>query len=175
MRRWIGSSVLAIGLGAGICHGAVQNSITEAHVDSKGRVHIRLANGVEKLIRLEKGQVGSDGIQIAADGSAVGWLVEVPNCCTSYPIPLEIRIYFVHGTRRQFGDGMMVCEWKFMDGGRRVAYNTDTVHGNFEPQCLLVYTATGKTLQHWERGDGPLPDWAQGFADSVGSLIQEGP
>jgi len=166
--------IFALGsLAAGVSRGAVQNPIVEAHADNKGQMHIRMKDGAEKVIPADKEQVGADGIKISPDGSAVGWMVEVPNCCTSYPIPVSIMVYSARGKLQRFGDGMMIGDWKFLEGGRKIAYNTDTVHSNLAPQCALVEISTGKTLGHWQRGDGPLPTWAQGFADQVGSTTNE--
>lgn len=119
-------------------------------------------------------QVTVEAPVIANDGRTVAWLVNVPNCCTSYPIPMTIVLYRDGRIIRRISNGRAIFKFKFVKGGDQIAYFSDTVHSNSGPECIFVSVSSGKTLGDWTRGDGPLPSWAEVFAVDVGS-VEESP
>ena len=100
--------------------------------------------------------------QIADDRRTVGWLIEYPNCCTSYPVPLVLVIYRDGRPLLRLRDGLMMYRWYFLEGGREVVFHADTVHFNRAPHAVRVETATGGVL---ERFDGMVdersPAWTR--------------
>jgi hypothetical protein len=52
------------------------STVTKAHADSKGILHIITADGRDHTIRPKKWQSGFGDVQVAPDGKTVGWLVE---------------------------------------------------------------------------------------------------
>ncbi len=74
---------------------------------------------------------------ISPDRRAVGVQAMFKNCCTSYDIPLQLVIYSQGKTHRF--EGLVIFDWHFADGGRRVVFSQQTVHF----ACLV----------HWELRD----------------------
>ena len=76
-----------------------QSVYGQADIDSAGRLRIVLANG--RIIRpaMDSQQVGFEQVAISSDHRVVGWLALYPNCCTSYPIPLELVLLRADGRR----------------------------------------------------------------------------
>jgi len=155
-------------------------NVTSAAIGKDGLVHIRRSDGTEFVAPRETSpvslagahdlQVSVDALVIANDGRTVGWLVNVPNCCTSYPIPMTIVLYRDGHIIRHISNGRAIFKFQFVKGGEQIAYFSDTMHGNLGPECVLVSVSSGKTLGDWTRGGGPLPFWAEVFAVDVGPL-----
>jgi hypothetical protein len=132
--------------------------------DPDGTIHIVLAGGKQTTIARQKDQVGTDDIQIASDHSAAGWTELYPNCCTSYPIPLNIAVYRDGRVRRRFKSGLMIYKWQFWKGGKQIAFCSGTVHGDQGVTCELHDVASGHNLASFERMPTEhSPDWAQGL------------
>jgi hypothetical protein len=118
-------------------------------------------------------QVSVEQPVIAKDGLTVGWTVNFPNCCTSYPIPLMLVIYRDGGILRRIipRRTLFVFRWFFLNNGSEVAYLSDTLHGNLAPTCELLDVNSGRTLEQWHRGKSKaLPKWAEPFAKDIGDL-----
>jgi hypothetical protein len=185
MRRSVSFAILLLVMvlcsEAMLCRAEIRaNNVTSASIGKDGLIHILLSDGAEFVAPRETRPVspaGADDMQvsveapvIATDRRTVGWLVNVPNCCTSYPIPVTIVLYRGGHIIRRLSNGRAIFRFQFVKGGEQVAYFSDTVHSNLGPACVLVSVRSGKTLRHWTRGDGPLPDWAEAFAADVGSV-----
>jgi hypothetical protein len=166
----IGILVIAVSFAVGLCaqsRGRESHGVEEVHVDADG--HVRVSeNGHEVIITTEKGQVSVEPPVIAQDRRTVGWLVNFSNCCTSYPIPMSIVVYRGGSILRRIANGRAIFRWQFMKKGEQIAYLSDTVHGNLDPECRLVNVDSGRTIHKWSRGDGALPSWATAFAQDVG-------
>lgn len=75
-------------------------------------------------------------------------------------------IYRIGGPIKRMGNGMFICDWRFLDGGKRVAFATNTVHGDLAPHFELHDTKTGRLLGKWEGHlIGNSPQWARGLRD----------
>ena len=137
-------------------------SVGKAYIASDGSIHIIYSDGKDVKPPKEKGQVDCSSPHVAEDKQTVGWLVEYPNCCTSYPIALTLVIYRSGNVIRRFNDGMLIANWRFVKGGKNVAFYTDTVHGGLAPHYELRNVLTGALLDKW---DGDLsatsPGWAK--------------
>jgi hypothetical protein len=104
---------------------------------------------------------------VASDGRTVAWVVNFPNCCTSYPIPLTLVIFRDGTIVRRFG-GMPIWKFSFESGADRVAIYMDTLHGQSAAWCQLREIASGKVLSEWRLTDGkPIPAWAQPFGTEL--------
>jgi len=68
-------------------------TVSRAYVGSNGAVRVVRADGREVVIPKEKEQQGAEELQISDNHKTLGWLVEYPNCCTSYPIPMTVVLY----------------------------------------------------------------------------------
>lgn len=156
---------------------ATDRRYVRAAVDHAG--HLRIVDSRKRttIVKKERDQVGFDQIRIAKGGRAVGWLALFPNCCTSYPIPLELVVES-GGRRRHFtGIGMPVFQWRFMNGGARVAFQQETVHGGFSIHYEMRDVGSGRLLGQWEPTYGSdnrvqeeqqPPQWVRDFNAAVG-------
>jgi hypothetical protein len=139
--------------------------VTRAYVDSDGALHIVGASGHETKPGKDKDQVAFSSPQIALDNQTVGWLAEFPNCCTSYPIPLSLVIYRNGNVIQRFHDAQMMVSWRFLADGKRVAFCTNTVHGDIAPHCELHDVNTGRQLQVFDgSSNDKRPTWMDGLS-----------
>ena len=140
--------------------------IEKIYVDSEGVAHVVESDGADHPQPKEKDQVTCSLPKVADDKRTAGWLVDVPNCCTSYPISLELLLYQPGKPVQRLGDGMLIADWHFLDGGKRVAFSTNTVHGDLAPYYELREVDTGKLLSHWKGHlNAKSPKWAHELTD----------
>ena len=160
-----GTYVLYVYAACLAAHGAfASTAIGRAYVDATGRAHVVYEDGRDTRVPAEKDQVSCDKPAIAPDRRTAGWLVNVPNCCTSYPVPITLVIYRSGRVIARIGDGMMLYGWKFVDGGRKVAVSSGTVHGMTFVHFTLYEASTGKLLATWDgHEDDTPPDWGTGI------------
>lgn len=138
-----------------------------ASIDGNGQLRIGPAFGKEIVPRRLPTQTAFSDPRIAPNGRAVGWLVEYPNCCTSYDIPLKLAVLNSGRVRHLFGGSQMIWDWDFKDDGRNVAYSTGPTHGG-AAECTLADVETGKIVAHWwVRDDQTPPVWAQSLRRQV--------
>jgi hypothetical protein len=140
----------------------------ETTVNDAGELRIVTGTGSAILIRKQRDQVGFDQIAISPTGQSVGWVVLEPNCCTSYPIPLQLVIYS-DGARRTFtGLGLPIWHWRFTAGGRQVAFHQETVHGGLGTHYELRDVDSGRLIAQHTPKAGPdnqilpgqtVPEW----------------
>jgi hypothetical protein len=129
-------------------------------VDSTGAIAIRTL-GHRTLIRApDSGQVGVDQVAISPDRRAVGWLTLFANCCTSYPIPLSLKVY-AQGIQHSFtGIALPIWRWRFEAGGAHVAFYQETVHGGMGTHYELRAVDGEELLDQYEPTDSlPPPPW----------------
>lgn len=138
-----------------------QERLASVSVDKDGALRITTTTGQVIVPEREPErewigkQVGCDKIQISPDGQSVGWVALYPNCCTSYPIPLALVVYS-NGVKRSYsGNGVPIWRWRFMDEGRRVAFQQETVHGGFSINYELRDVRTGELVSEYEPEYGP--------------------
>src|SRR5258708_33613387 len=142
------------------------SSVTRVYLDAKDVLQIVEQNGREVVPRKEKDQVAFSSPAIAPDRKTVGWLVDVPNCCTSYPIAVTLVVYRSGKVIRRLGNESMIADWGFRAGGTQVAFYTNTVHGDLAPRYELHDVKTGRPVARW---DGHLteasPSWTAGLPE----------
>ena len=129
---------------------AAAESYLKAVIDKTGQLRITTNKREEILFKKKADQVGFDQVAISPDGRTVGWVGLFPNCCTSYPIPLGLMIYF-HGRMRTFtGNGLPIWRWSFEAQGKRVAFEQETVHGGMGVHYELRDVATGRLVGEYD-------------------------
>jgi hypothetical protein len=154
--------------------------IDEAQPDSgynTGPLHIVYSDGtevVQKLPPLKKSTetetvfnaVGFSGVQLADDGRTLGWTVDVENCCTSYPIPLEVAVFRAGKVLHSFHE-RVAWKWMFLPGSKQIAIVWGATHGPEVGDYQLYDIASGR-LRAEVFGDEDIqrlkpdaPEWAK--------------
>ena len=116
-------------------------------------LRIERAKGRAVVLRKDGEQVGFDKLAISKDGRSVGWLALYPNCCTSYPIPLKLRVCS-RGHVRTFEGDLPIWRWKFTGDGRQVSFEQETVHGGLGIHYELREVATGRLIAQYDPPPG---------------------
>ena len=140
--------------------------VEKVYVDSHGIVHVVENGGTDRAQPKEKDQVSCSQPKASEDKKTAGWLVDFPNCCTYYPISLQLLLYQPGKPVHHLGDGMLIADWHFLDGGKRVAFSTNTVHGDMAPHYELHDVDSGRLLSHWNGHlNAKSPNWTRGLTD----------
>jgi hypothetical protein len=140
-------------------------NVSRAYCGKDGKAHVLNHDGAERTFPVEPGQVGCEHITIAADGRTVGWSVLIENHGTSYPIAISV-IFYRDNKRTVITPAQAVWEWRFIDGGKRVAVLSGPVHGGAR-EAKLHDPRSGKVLAAWE-GKTTAPAWAKGWEEKFG-------
>ena len=129
---------------------------------SDGRAHVVSVAGKDTAIAPEKDQAGIQSAQLSEDRTTAGWLVEYPNCCTSYPVALTLVIYRSGRIVRRLTPGWMIFDWRFLEGGKKIAMSAGTVHGMTYRSLSLYDVVTGRMEDHWDGAfEATPPAWAR--------------
>jgi hypothetical protein len=153
-------AVLAIGSVS-----AAVETYQTASIDQNGQLRIVTTDRREIVPKKERDQAGFDKPAISEDRRVVGWLALYPNCCTSYPIPLKLMTY-ANGKRRTFtGAGLPIWQWRFVEGGKQIAFEQETVHRGLGVHFELHDTGTGRLIAEYSP-DAPgaptlVPQWVR--------------
>lgn len=126
-----------------------------ASVDKSGQLHIKTSNSRNIIIQKDSAQVGFDDIVISDDGLNIGWLALYNNVATSYPIPLELKVYTSGEIHKFTGIGLPIWQWDFTEDGKHVAYEQETVHGGWGVHYELRVIATEQLIEMYEPEYGP--------------------
>lgn len=126
---------------------------------------IILSDGTEVRPQARKEQIGISSPAISTDSLAAGWLMDTNFCCTSYPIDLEVFVFKVGQPTRFFtGDGRAIFRWHFVEGGKRVAFYQDFLHGTSAPHYELRDVASGRLVAKWDSDlSSNAPVWTKKF------------
>jgi lysophospholipase L1-like esterase len=136
--------------------GDAEHTYDNAVVDDAGRALVMEADGQAISIPRDSDQVGFDRPAVSADHRSVGWLALYPNCCTTYPIPLEL-VVIANGTRRSFHGALPVWKWTFSADGTQIAFMEGTVHGGGGEHYELRDVLSGRVVSTYD----PEPDKPQ--------------
>ena len=147
-------------------------AVKKAYVDKAGRAHIVTSDGGDHTIRPEKWQAGAgfEDIKIASDGVTAGWLADQEfapfdgAANYSYPRALELDIWRSGRVIRKFpAPSLMIGGWRFLKGGKEIAFHIVPPHGMEFYECFLFDVDSGKELAQWslDRKDYVIPDWAK--------------
>jgi hypothetical protein len=116
----------------------------------------------------EDDQLGYGDPVISEDGKAVGW-TGLFKYATSYPVSWTLVIYS-SGKIHHFGvgGGMPIAKWRFEERGKRVAFQTETLHGPAREFYEMRDTASGRVIARIGPADAPikpLPKWSEGLQE----------
>jgi hypothetical protein len=146
------------------------------HIDDNGLLRIETSNSEEIIFEKDSAQVDFDNIRISDNGNAVGWLQLYKNSSTSYPIPLELKIYSGGQIHIFTGCGLPIWLWNFTAGGKQVYFKQETVHGDFGIHYELREVFTGQLIDDFNPKYGPdnqplkiqgnVPMWVEELDDS---------
>jgi hypothetical protein len=144
-----------------------QARFRQADLDSTGQLRIVLSTN--KILRppRDSNQVAFGQVALSGDRRTVGWVALYANCCTSYPIPLELVLLGPDGHRTVFSNGSPIWQWSFSANGRNVVIRQAPVHGDAPEHYELHEIATGRLIATAERDrsrPGALPEWARAAA-----------
>ena len=145
---------------------ASAQTVVRAFCGNNGKAHVLYAGKSEKIIPPEGEQVGCGDLAIADDRRSVGWAVQVENCCTSYPIAVEL-VVLRDGKKTVISSDQTIYQWRFVDHAEKVAMLSGPVHGGAS-QADLYDSRPGKKLKTWN-GSGDAPKWAEGWKDEFTS------
>lgn len=136
-------------------------------VQPDGRIRV-LEAGTHKaplaIVPKEPNQVSARALAVAPDRLSAGWLVELPNCCTSYPIPMTLVIYRTGGLPLlRLGTGQGIWAWAYREGGAQVAFYAAPTHGEAIYDYQLRDVRSGRLLDTWmgRPGDDRAPGWTR--------------
>lgn len=99
-------------------------------------------------------QQGFGKPRISRDGRYVGWLALLPNCCTSYPVPLTLVVLDTsHHLHRIVGAGMAIFSWDFSPDSSSVAYMQTVLHGSNYEHYELRAIADDRLIAEYDYPD----------------------
>ena len=134
---------------------AASERYVRAAVDDAGALRIVTTEGRSIDMPKQQDQVDWDEIALSPDGRSVGWLALYPNNATSYPIPLKLMIYRAGKLRAFTGNDLPVWRWHFTAGGRRIAFEQETVHGRSGVHYELRGVGDGRLIAEYSPNVGP--------------------
>src|SRR3954471_10658751 len=106
-----------------------QERYATVSLDSAHQLHITTSRGRRITPRKIGDQTKFDAPRISADHKSVGWLAVHPNCCTTYPVPIELVVLSA-GKQHVFrGADLATWRWAFTADGKRVVLEQGAVHG----------------------------------------------
>jgi hypothetical protein len=124
---------------------------------------VELSDGGNDVIRRKDGssiplpqfryQVELSAPKVSDDGKRVGWLVHLPNCCTSYPIPVLLVVFKDGRVERVTEDGPAISDWTFVDKGTAVSYWTGALHSTNYRSFYLRDIRTNRLLATYDYPD----------------------
>jgi hypothetical protein len=139
-------------------------SVAAASVGPDQQIHIVYSNGSEYTVPMEKDQVDCSSVKVADDKRTVAWLVlEKPECCTNYPIPLSLVIYRNRKVIQHIAGEPMIWGWQFAKAGSQVALAVGPQHGEIGVHFELHDARTGRLLDEWDGLNKKSPAWVSGL------------
>lgn len=162
------AAAIALGVSAMASGGlaAAGPLIERAQVTGDGRVEIfEAARREPRSVAKAPDQVSIRALAVAPDRASVGWLAEMPNCCTSYPVPLALVVYRPGLPMLRLGNGMAIWGWGFRERGSQVAFVSSPTHGDFPGTYQLYEVRSGRLVATWtgRAGDERAPGWTAGL------------
>jgi hypothetical protein len=110
---------------------ALAGPYATVQLDDDGKhLVITTTDGRTVVPRKLSGQVGFENAMVSKDGRRVGWLALYPNCCTSYPIPLQLVVLDADKRLHAFKGRMAIFGWCFLGNGDEIAYRQTVLHGS---------------------------------------------
>jgi hypothetical protein len=110
---------------------------------------ITTKSGVIQAPSTEEDQQSFSNPAVSQDGRTVGWLAEVGNCCTSYPLPLALVIFKGGKVAYRFHETTAIWRWSFLAGGSEVGYQWTWPHGFVPTYYVRRSLKTGAVLSEF--------------------------
>lgn len=122
-----------------------------------GSLHVVYSDQTEVIEKLPAKQKSTDnsvvlneeGItepRMDEDKRTIAWTEQFDNSGTSYSIPLVLAVYRSGKNIVEIEQGQMVWNWRFLDGGKRIAAVWGPVHSSDIGDYQLYDTETGKMI-----------------------------
>lgn len=96
------------------------------------------------------GATGFEKPKLSLDGKLVGWLVDIPSCCESYSVALELAVTDTLGGLHVFSPAQGIVGWCFSKDSRAVVLSTATLHGPTDESFELYRVEDGKLLKQFD-------------------------
>jgi len=139
--------------------------VAKVYLSSSGTVHIIHLDGTDTEIPKQEGEVGCSEPIISDDRKSVGWVVDYDTGLpSSSPASGMLVIYRIRGPVLRLGGMPIIWKWRFLAGGKQVAFYTNTVHFARSPHFELRDVQTGRLLEKW---NGPLDEKSPAWTDSL--------
>jgi hypothetical protein len=141
-----------------------QTTFRRANVDSTGQLRIVLSNQHTISPARASDQVAFEQVSLSSDRRVVGWVGLYPNCCTTYPIPMNLVLLRVDGGRTVIATDMTVWQWGFAPDGRSVVIRQAPLHGDAPMFYELHDMRTGRLIATAETDSAShaaLPSWTR--------------
>jgi hypothetical protein len=146
-------------------HSRKNSLVARVYVSSNGTVHIVHRDGSDAEIPKQKDEVGRSEPIISDDRKSVGWVVDYDTGLpSSSPASGMLVIYRIGGPVLRLGGMPIIWKWRFLAGGKQVAFYTNTVHFARSPHFELRDVPTGRLLEKW---NGPLDEKSPAWADAL--------
>ena len=139
--------------------------VESARIGPDHRVHLRWTGRREQVQAPGEEQTDTEDLRIAPDRSVAAWLVGRTDLSdASYPEAFELMVAWNGKGAQSIFPGRVISEWRFVDGGRRIAAWDETGHGGRFGKAALYDSHTGKLLAKWNPdGKKAPPAWAAPF------------
>jgi hypothetical protein len=140
---------------------------SSVRIDDMGQLHIMTEEGREITPLRTASQVSFGSPALSPDRRTVGWLVEYDSSkllgVPYDPIAGELVLYKNGRIVHRFDADPVIWDWKFVNGGSRIAYTIGPLHGN-PSGCVLRDAFSGRVIKRWFYDENAeLPDWATGI------------
>jgi hypothetical protein len=146
MLRWV---LLAATLLCTLAAHAAWVGATLADQDTRLVLTRRGATPVAAPVLTE--QVAFSDVKRSADRRHVGWLAMFGNCCTSYPVAMQLVVLDEHGALHTFdGERLPIFDWCFVPGRRAVAFRQGVLHGTDAMHFELRRIADGRRIAQYD-------------------------
>ena len=127
---------------------------------------IRTMDGRETRLAPKGEQVGFLKPQLSSDRTAVAWLTEHGNCCTSYSIPRTLVVLAGGTTHRFEGNGVPIWRFRFEADGKQIAFQQETTHGGLGVRYELRDIRTERLIDDYEPASSrAVPEWVRRLDD----------
>jgi hypothetical protein len=111
----------------------------------RGEVQITTQSGRRIIGPKDSEQVGAEMPAVSADRQSVGWIALYNVCAQSYPCPIKL-IVLRNGHVHKFVGAQPIYRWCFLEGGKRVAFESEFPHGGYGVSYHLFDVATEREL-----------------------------
>ena len=115
-------------------------------------------------------QVEIESPRVSSDGKRVGWLADMPFCCTSYPVPMFLVIFKGGAVERVIEQGQCIFDWAFVRDGTAVSYYQGTLHGSDYKGFTLRDVRTNAVLATYAYPDSNYSPYGEGEAKRAAAI-----